>query len=343
MIWEFLRKQSRVLTVITMALAMNACHGPHWFWLSLSSRAQAPGATTKPLVVATVYGQLTAKKQYRFRTGFKQDVLEKFAQDQGRSIKLLFFKTNEAARNALKEGHADILALPESQSFDFVFRRKDVHLQSQYNRWFVQASRAGAINEIRARYFSYANELNELDRHYLNAHIRSRLPNFKNQFRTSARDFQIPWTWLAAVAYQESKWDDEAVSFTGVRGLMQVTWETADALGIEDRHDSMQSIFAGAKYLNQLIKRMPKKLADREKFILSLICYNVGVAHLLDAQKLAQEKNLNPWSWSSMQQVLPLLAQEKYYSRLKYGYARGEEPVKFVRRVLSYLEVLEKP
>jgi membrane-bound lytic murein transglycosylase F len=42
-----------------------------------------------------------------------------------------------------------------------------------------------------------------------------------------------------------------------------------------------------------------------------------------------------------VRQELPLLAQERWYTRAKRGYARGWEPVKFVEEVRGFLAVLE--
>jgi membrane-bound lytic murein transglycosylase F len=39
--------------------------------------------------------------------------------------------------------------------------------------------------------------------------------------------------------------------------------------------------------------------------------------------------------------VLPLLSQKKYYQNLKYGYARGSEPVKYVDSIYDFRDILE--
>ena len=43
-----------------------------------------------------------------------------------------------------------------------------------------------------------------------------------------------------------------------------------------------------------------------------------------------------------LQEVLPLLSQRKYYKTLKYGYARGREPVRYVQRIRDYANILEQ-
>ncbi len=74
--------------------------------------------------------------------------------------------------------------------------------------------------------------------------------------------------------------------------------------------------------------------------VLALAAYNVGRAHLHDAQVLARRHGLSPWRWRDIKQMLPVLAEPKYYRTLKYGYARGHEPVRYVQRIREYHHVL---
>jgi len=48
----------------------------------------------------------------------------------------------------------------------------------------------------------------------------------------------------------------------------------------------------------------------------------------------------SPYLWSDIRSVLPLLSNIKYYKTLKYGYARGREPVKYVQRIRNYADIL---
>jgi membrane-bound lytic murein transglycosylase F len=48
---------------------------------------------------------------------------------------------------------------------------------------------------------------------------------------------QVDWRLLAAIGYQESMWQPEVTSKTGVRGLMMLTQRTAQAMGVSNRLD----------------------------------------------------------------------------------------------------------
>ena len=66
------------------------------------------------------------------------------------------------------------------------------------------------------------------------------------------------------------------------------------------------------------------------------------MGHLRDARQLARELGRDPDYWSQLSQVLPLLAQRKYYRRLKHGYARGYEPVRYVNRIRDFHDILRR-
>jgi membrane-bound lytic murein transglycosylase F len=172
--------------------------------------------------------------------------------------------------------------------------------------------------------------------------IDRRFPKFRTYFRQAAEKYDLPFALLAAQGYQESHWRPDARSPTGVRGIMMLTRTTAKSLGVGNRLDPRQSIFGGAKYLARMKERFSDEVSEPDRTWLALAAYNVGRAHLHDAQKLAREQGVSPHHWRSMKHILPLLAQKRYYRDLKYGYARGTEPVRYVRRIREYRHVLEQ-
>src|SRR5436305_1894260 len=66
-----------------------------------------------------------------------------------------------------------------------------------------------------------------------------------------------------------------------------------------------------------------------------------GFGHLEDARIITQALGKNPDSWTEVRARLPLLAQERWYTRARRGYARGWEPVQYVDRIQRYLRLLE--
>jgi membrane-bound lytic murein transglycosylase F len=122
---------------------------------------------------------------------------------------------------------------------------------------------------------------------------------------------------------------------------MMLTASTAEAMGVKDRTDARQSIFAGARYFAEVKEKIPDRIPEPDRTWLAAAAYNVGFGHLEDARVLTQTRGGNPDSWDHVKENLPLLAQERWYVQVKRGYARGWEPVQFVERVQRYLTLLE--
>lgn len=233
-----------------------------------------------------------------------------------------------------------ITSLTEPHSLSWVLTPDNQELLNLMHAWFQKASRNDEVMRVLDRYRSYLAQLDQRDISRFLKMIRSTLPAYRKDFKKAAQAHKLPWQLVASVAYQESHWNPEAISFTGVRGVMQLTLDTAAFVGIEDRTDPQQSIWGGSKYLRYLLNKMPADLNSKDRLALALAAYNIGYAHLRDAQTLAEEMGLNPHSWHHLRNVLPLLANPQYANKLKYGPARGYETVDFVERVKSFYNLM---
>lgn len=170
--------------------------------------------------------------------------------------------------------------------------------------------------------------------------IQNLLPLWKKSFEKYGKRYGIPWTLVAAIAYQESKWNNDARSYTGVRGLMQLTTQTAEHLGVKDRKDAQESIRGGAMYLQYLFSKSPANINSFDRWVQALAAYNIGWAHLRDIHRLAQTKKKNAYHWSQLKELLPLKADAQYEDTFRFGLARGGETVHFIENVLTYYQFL---
>jgi membrane-bound lytic murein transglycosylase F len=121
---------------------------------------------------------------------------------------------------------------------------------------------------------------------------------------------------------------------------MMLTNATAELVDIADRTDPEQSLVGSVRYLKLLNRQIPEEIEkpDRQWFILA--GYNVGFGHIEDARILTKQQGGNPNVWYEVRERLPLLAQSKYHTTLKHGYARGREPVTYVDNIRNYYELL---
>ena len=143
------------------------------------------------------------------------------------------------------------------------------------------------------------------------------------------------------MAYQESHWDHKAISPTGVRGLMMLTLTTAKEMEISNRLDPFQSIEGGSKYLAKLRSIMDPDIIEPDRTLMALAAYNVGRGHLEDARVLASRDGKDDRKWTTIREYLPLLSRKKFYSTVTHGYARGNEPVRYVDNILYYQQFLK--
>ena len=210
------------------------------------------------------------------------------------------------------------------------------------NVFLKQLQKSGEMDRLKDRYFGHVELLSQSDSVRFIERMRSVLPQYRAQFQAAQISTGIDWRLLAALAYQESQWNPLATSPTGVRGMMMLTEETADRLGVNNRLDPWQSIHAGAKYLSDLRDALPSSIGEPDRLWLGLAAYNLGMGHLNAARHIAKAQKANPDSWYEMKKVLPLLAKPQYYSRLKSGKGRGGEAVIMTENIRVYTDILNR-
>ncbi len=232
--------------------------------------------------------------------------------------------------------------LSEEQPLVWLLPEGAKELKGELERWFREFRAAGALDALLEEYYGFIEIFDYVDISRFTRRIEETLPRYESPFKAAARKYDLSWTLLAAQAYQESHWRPKARSPTGVKGIMMLTLPTARELGVEDRLDPEQSIRAGARYLAELRERLPETIKEPDRTWMALAAYNVGMSHLYDARKLARRLDKNPNEWRDFSEVLPLLAQKRYYRTLKHGYARGSEPVQYVKRIRDYHDILER-
>ncbi|MDP2962269.1 MAG: membrane-bound lytic murein transglycosylase MltF [Sulfurimicrobium sp.] len=237
--------------------------------------------------------------------------------------------------------------LSEAQPLAWAFPKDvDNFLLEKSNDFFARIRKDGTLKRLLDRYYGHVNRLARIDVEGFMIASNGVLPKFRPLFHRAQELTELDWRLIAAIGYQESHWDPLATSPTGVRGLMMLTGDTADRLGVTDRLDPKQSILAGARYVNYLKDTVPERIPEPDRTWMALAAYNIGYGHLEDARILAKKKKLNPDSWTDLKVTLPLLSKSEYHVEAKHGYARGGETVIFVENIRTYYDIMsrfEKP
>ena len=232
-------------------------------------------------------------------------------------------------------------ALPDTRPVQWMVRKGATALLEAVDQFFGALAQSGELTQVVQDASGDTRRFEYEESREFQTHVADRLPRYRSWFEQAAAQVGIDWRLLAAIGYQESKWDPRAASEEGAEGLMMLTADTAQAMGISDRDDPQQSIFAGARYLAQVRQMIPERIPEPDRTWLTIAAYNVGFGHLEDARIITQALGKDPDSWAEVREQLPLLAQGRWYARAKRGYARGWEPVQFVDRIQRFLTLLE--
>lgn len=217
---------------------------------------------------------------------------------------------------------------------------RDSSLHDAANHFFQQSETQAKLAALSERFYGHLNQLNYVGAKRFLRQTEKKLHRYKVDFQKAAKKHKFDWRLLAAMGYQESHWNPRAKSFTGVRGLMMLTRNTAKELGIKNRLDAKQSISGGGRYLAKLRGRIGSEVQEPDRTWMALAAYNVGFGHLRDARKLTRDMGGNPDLWLDVKESLPLLSQKRYYRNTTHGYARGQEPVNYVQNIRRYYDVL---
>ena len=233
------------------------------------------------------------------------------------------------------------------QNVAWALDKESDSLKAGINKWIDGFMDTKTARFIYNKYFVNPRSLQYAHKYYS---IRSgRISSWDDLLRENTKDFDWDWRLIASLIYQESRFQPEAVSWMGAHGLMQLMPGTAQIYGVDSNSSPEDNIRAGIDYLKSLDDRFSGIVADpgeRIKFVLA--AYNVGIAHVFDARRLAEKYGKDPNIWDdNVAWFLLNKSDPKFYndSVVYYGYCRGEEPFNYVNDILyryeHYLNVIE--
>lgn len=241
------------------------------------------------------------------------------------------------------------LRLSFPQNIAWAIRKDSPEWKAYLNNWIVEIRDSKKFRQLYHKYFeSYRGaQRMESELHSING---GKISNYDEIIKGLAKQYHWDWRLIASMIYNESRFNPDADSWNGAYGLMQLVPATAEAFGIENYMDPKQNIRAGILFLNWIDNQFKESLPDSaERVKFDLAAYNIGMGHVLDAQRLAEKygKDSDVWE-NNVDSFLIRKSMKKYYtdSVVYYGYARGKEAVDYVQRVTNnyhhYLNLIEK-
>lgn len=225
-------------------------------------------------------------------------------------------------------------------------RKNSSALLENLNDWLSQEATQKKLTKTHDRYFQEKSLYEYKGPYALPVLSANQISPFDSIFKKYAPEIGWDWKLLAAISYQESRFNPKAESWSGAFGVMQLMPETAARFGCDTSQRVTENIHAATKYLNHLENFWKKRIDDpieRKKFILA--SYNIGPGHILDAQTIANHLGKKDSIWDkNVAECLLLKTQEKYYTMegVKHGYCRAQEPFNFVSKILAVYDHYKK-
>ena len=229
-------------------------------------------------------------------------------------------------------------ALSFPQNVAWAVKKGNDSLKKVINRWQDSFNGSYYANVLHNKYFKNPRSKRMYHSGYHSLYDLQ-LSRYDDIIKQEAKELGWDWTLLASMIYQESNFSENARSWVGAYGIMQLMPETMKRFGIDSSASIKEQINAGIEFIKWLDDHYKDKVKDpqeRKKFILA--AYNVGLAHVNDAMRLAEKYGKDPTKWDgNVAYYLRRKSQPEFYrdSVVHYGYARGEEPFNYVNQIYA--------
>lgn len=315
--------------------------------------------SSQTLTVVSVAGDTTFFGQDDYLHGFGYDLTRAYAGDLNVQLKFKQVSSVAAALKAVADGRADFamttastqqleqrkltgleLSCGEPQmlaryglntQLNWSFKTDGDPLMSSAHGFICQERQLGITRRL-AAFYDQNLLRNHIERTAFNQALNTRLPRYVSSFQSHGRQHQVDWHLLAAMGYQESHLKADAVSPTGVRGIMMLTQATARGLGISDRNDPAQSIQGGAKYFAQLQQHYAS-IPQTDRLWFALAAYNMGPGAIDSVRRRVRQSGQDPDRWANVFRYL----SENAARRGQY-----RQVIHYVTNIRAYLESIKQ-
>lgn len=226
------------------------------------------------------------------------------------------------------------MTIGDAEPHAWAVRLAHQNLLSRLNAFWNQTYQSSAHRRTHYKYFAQGGEAQPYKSEFTFLRDKGQISPYDDLVQRFARYYDFDWRLILALMYEESRFDPEAVSSAGARGLMQVKDVAAEEVGIADISDPQDAIHAGVKYLDWVRAHLESDLDVRDRIWFSLVGYNAGIARLLDARTLAAQMNLDTRRWQGQ---VELAFQELPQSGMRDGKHVTLQP----QTTISYIERIQ--
>jgi membrane-bound lytic murein transglycosylase F len=229
-----------------------------------------------------------------------------------------------------------LFPVSRKESWSWLIRRQNPALAEAINAFWEREHKSAFYNQRVNRYFTSETFAQTIVPAFLDRDKRC-ISKYDELFQKYGSLYGFDWLFLAAQAYQESRFDPSARSHCGAKGLMQLMPETAREMGFRDVVTPDPGIHAGVKYLSKLYNGVDGQVVQTDKLCFALASYNAGSGHVADARQITRLQGLDPNRWHGhVETGLKLLSRPEYAAQVQYGYCRAAETIHYVEQILLH-------
>ena len=284
------------------------------------------------IIAGTLSGPDTYYEYHGNGMGLQYRLAEAFAQSIGVVLQMEISPDTTSLLQKLKQGEIDFIALemPTWQT-----REDEPLLRGAITEWW----KPDRVKQIESTANNTTVTVKRRMRPVMQDASHGIISAYDDLFRKYSSSAGWDWRLLAAMSYQESGFDPQAVSSMGAMGLMQLMPSTADAMGVprDKRFDPEQNISASARYIRKVSQSFSDIKDAEERIKFTLAAYNGGVGHVQDAQTLTRKAGRNHQVWQEVAPYILRLSEPRYYRDpdVLNGYMRGSETEAYVRLIMN--------
>ena len=284
------------------------------------------------IIAGTLSGPDTYYEYHGNGMGLQYRLAEAFAQSIGVVLQMEISPDTMSLLQKLKQGEIDFIALemPTWQT-----REDEPLLRGAITEWW----KPDRVKQIESTANNTTVTVRRRMRPVMQDAAHGIISAFDDLFRRYSSTAGWDWRLLAAMSYQESGFDPQAVSSMGAMGLMQLMPSTADAMGVprDKRFDPEQNISASTRYIRKVSQSFSDIKDAEERIKFTLAAYNGGVGHVQDAQTLTRKAGRDHQIWQEVAPFILHLSEPRYYRDpdVLNGYMRGSETEAYVRLIMN--------
>lgn len=236
--------------------------------------------------------------------------------------------------------HPDIdtdLELSIKQRIAIGVRKSSPLLRKQFDAWFEEYKKTTTFKYIKHKYFNisvYANR----SRSQFSSISGTKISPYDNIIKKVSKKYNWDWRLVAALIYQESRFQLNLESFAGAYGLMQFMPYVGPSYGVYPDSPVDIQIEGGVRKLVHDYAAWPNIPDSIQRLKFAMASYNAGKGHILDAQRLAEKYGKNPLIWDDNVEIyVRELSDPKYYRDevVRNGYMRGSETYNYIRDIYA--------